>query len=298
MCMFFVLLALCCTSIQQVAYAQLTTLYERYPIDFYEAMSHSAHFNRSIAEKNLEWQLVVRLYKQGMRTSFDPQGAPRIPCIFHLIWLGSPVPRGYRLLVKRLKELHPTWRVKLWTDADVVDGSIAGIPLVNHTAFTWATNYGEKSDILRYEILARYGGIYMDGDFDVRRPFHDLVCSCSFFTGLAYNSSVEVYNGLVGCTPGHPIIQRCITTLHQEDPGDDSDAIIWRTGPLHFTRCFLAEMQKNPASRAIAFPVAFFYPWPNYERLNKDPLAFEHWVQPYSFTVHKWACSWITKTAE
>jgi hypothetical protein len=63
----------------------------------------------------------------------------------------------------------------------------------NKDAFSGATNYGEKSDILRYEILSQFGGIYVDCDFECLKPFDDLL-SCAFFTGLS-NTAVGVEVG-------------------------------------------------------------------------------------------------------
>jgi mannosyltransferase OCH1-like enzyme len=42
-------------------------------------------------------------------------------------------------------------------------------------AFDRASNFGEKSDIWRYEILFRLGGVYVDTDFECVRPFDSLL---------------------------------------------------------------------------------------------------------------------------
>ena len=47
----------------------------------------------------------------------------------------------------------------LWTDEQV-----AGLTLFNQAAFDAAPNFGEKSDILRYELLYAFGGVYVDVD--------------------------------------------------------------------------------------------------------------------------------------
>ena len=39
----------------------------------------------------------------------------------------------------------------------------------NKKAFLSAHNYGMKSDILRYEILHTYGGVYIDTDYECVR---------------------------------------------------------------------------------------------------------------------------------
>ena len=36
----------------------------------------------------------------------------------------------------------------------------------NNFAFSQASNWGMKSDIFRYEILMKYGGVYIDTDYE------------------------------------------------------------------------------------------------------------------------------------
>lgn len=60
------------------------------------------------------------------------------------------------------------------------------------------TNMYRKSDILRYEILRQFGGVYADVDYEWLQPI-DTICSrCSFFAGLANTSVLEINNGLIG----------------------------------------------------------------------------------------------------
>ena len=40
------------------------------------------------------------------------------------------------------------------------------LSMKNKKAFLSAHNYGMKSDILRYEILHTYGGVYIDTDYE------------------------------------------------------------------------------------------------------------------------------------
>ena len=60
--------------------------------------------------------------------------------------------------------MHPSWVVRLWTDKDLAD--------FNLTDFLGgAHKYPQKADILRTEILYRYGGLYVDSDFEAFRPY-------------------------------------------------------------------------------------------------------------------------------
>lgn len=89
---------------------------------------------------------------------------PLIPLKIHHIWLGSPLPEAFARLRESWLARHvghsgqgrgqergngssTPWEVRLWTDAD-----INAFGLENRGAFDAAQNFGQKSDILRYEV--------------------------------------------------------------------------------------------------------------------------------------------------
>eukprot|EP00937_MAST-01D_sp_MAST-1D-sp2_P007827 g7827.t1 len=135
-----------------------------------------------------------------------PRRARSIPRVIHHIWLGSPLPARFRALRETWRAYHPTWRHVLWGDAEA-----AAFGLRNRAAFDAAPNWGEKSDLLRYEVLLRHGGVYVDTDFECVRALDELVeLGLGFFAGISNTASVELNNGLVGAAPGHPLLARLV----------------------------------------------------------------------------------------
>ncbi|KAF0698402.1 Aste57867_10970 [Aphanomyces stellatus] len=139
-----------------------------------------------------------------------PGGQTVIPKRIHQIWLGPAPLDAFREWMKSWGALHPDWEYTLWTERDLGQWT-----LTNQMAFDAATNYGEKSDIWRYEILERHGGVYVDIDFECLRPLdamheHD---GCSFYAGLSNTNTVEVNNALIGVVPHHPILQALIASI-------------------------------------------------------------------------------------
>lgn len=60
----------------------------------------------------------------------------------------------------------------LWTD----DSVAALVPFLrNRMAFERAPNFGEKADVLRYELLYAFGGVYVDVDMQCVGTFERLV---------------------------------------------------------------------------------------------------------------------------
>ncbi|CCI39677.1 unnamed protein product [Albugo candida] len=155
----------------------------------------------------------------------------RIPFIIHQIWLGPhPIPAFCLQQMKTWQQIHPKWDYKLWTDNE-----LSTLKLRNENRFNLAANFGEKSDILRYEILLQFGGLYVDVDFKCLKsfeglckvrsihshyPFVDLtrVETFSFVTGISNTSVFELNNGLLACTQHHPIMKELVDTLATQNP--------------------------------------------------------------------------------
>src|SRR6185436_4065096 len=113
-------------------------------------------------------------------------------------------------------------------------------------------------DVLRYEVLFRFGGVYVDADQLCLRTFEDLLRPEDlFFAGYQNLGNPEldderrrtplIANAVIGASPGHPILERII-----HDVGASAHAIDppWRAvGPAALTRA----IEATPA-RAVIYP--------------------------------------------
>ncbi len=259
-----------------------------YTNSFDEALTAVGIYSPEKVKDLDDWDHIKKLYYTFVETEFN-SSQTRIPKIVHQIWLGSPFPQKYREYQKTWQEKHPDWQYMLWTEKE-----IDALGLINRSKYDAAANYGEKSDIARYEILYRIGGLYIDTDFECLYPF-DCLLGLDFFAGIAWghsSNSFEVYNGLIGSVPGHPILRECIQSMGHSN--GDIYQIMNSSGPVHFTRC-IKQWYKNPdAGRVVLFPCAYFYPYPNSFWVNPLPrqqaLA---WARPYSLAIHYWHRSWF-----
>jgi hypothetical protein len=202
----------------------------------------------------------------------------RIPKKIHQIWLGGKLPEEFKKFTYTWSKFHPTWEYKMWTDADVDK-----IEITSRKYFQQSINPAMRSDILRYEILRQFGGLYVDTDFECLKPFDDLLY-LDFFTGIGYDGVLQLYNGLIASIPNHPVMNDCahITTPYR---GDKGSIAIEDTGANHFTRCFL----KHAKGNMVAFPMDFFYPYPNNLKGEGDRYSY---VSENTYAIHHWAVSW------
>lgn len=210
---------------------------------------------------------------------------PKIPKIMHQVWLGGKVPDKYNFYIDTLKKSNPDWEHRLWTDDDV-----ASFGFKNHVIYNNTGNLGSKSDIFRYEILERFGGIYLDVDFYGVKSFNDLIYS-DFFG--AYIGCIQ--NGLFGTVPNGKIISELVSGLSKiESFSNDINTIMETTGPHYFRRKF-GECA-NDEDDAVIYPVDFFYPFPASMRHIPQDSEYNKIVNSYNtdntLCVHMWHTNW------
>ncbi|HZW61712.1 MAG TPA: glycosyltransferase [Candidatus Babeliales bacterium] len=271
---------------------QLTDLSQFY-IDFDESMIHGfteTEYKQLLLEKP-QSSFIPLLKQMYQYSNFLTRHLERnkrlgIPRIIHQIWLGSKLPDQYKKFQRSWKKLHPDWEYRLWTDDDV-----ESFGLVNKEAFDKARNYGEKANIFRYEILFRYGGLYIDTDFECLKSFEILNQQYEFYTGLVtLNRKTLINNGLIGSVPQHPILKACIDNIKNKKVFGNGRGQFNKNGTIFFGYTVIETCQNKQldVSKIFIAPPTYFYPWPGPE--YKKPL--NEYILDSSFAIHYWDCSW------
>jgi mannosyltransferase OCH1-like enzyme len=117
-----------------------------------------------------------------------------IPKIIHQIWMGdiAKAPLEHMFGCKDLATQNG-WSYKLWDDEAISNELLPR--MINANAFSKFPNPHGKSDILRYEILYHWGGVYVDAD-----------TVCFRYVLLVYNITIltlcnYVLDHLICCCP-------------------------------------------------------------------------------------------------
>lgn len=244
------------------------------------------HIERGLTVSSQEtYDFFKNFYDQKIQLLSDKE-QNRIPQIIHQIWLGSPVPPELKKFQESWQQLHPTWQYLLWTDKDIITFGFENIQYIKKS-----TNYAERSDMMRYEILHRHGGVYVDMDQRCLRSFDALHRSYDFYVGIQPldTGKVQLGTGVIGSVPGHPLLRACIDGIaHSWQQWQEKQSICERTGPLFFTRIFI-EYAHIPNYRTIALPSAFFYPMGSREYEYDETK----WIEKGAYAVHYWAKTWL-----
>lgn len=184
-----------------------------------------------------------------------------IPRIVHRIWFGpEPIPDEYHEYGRAWQQYGYT--VMHWTEANLP-------PLTNADIYRRIPQRGvnvgggnprtgvhvQRADIVQYELVARYGGIYANMDLEPVRDVHDLLDGVEAFAG--YETGEVVGSAIIGARARHPWIESCVRTVRARWEGLPDAVMSEQTGPHLVTA--VCRAQDWPGLRI--FPQKVFYPF-------------------------------------
>lgn len=270
---------------------------------------HWAHLTKTDEVTYLEQYR--ELYEKNQQFLEEPAADLKIPKTVHFIWLGPrPFPPLSVENVRTWMAQHPDWKFIFWTDRDRATPCtgmevrhVANFPFLTlQQCFHASQNWGEKSDILRYEILFQEGGLYVDHDANCLHSFENLHRGYDFYCCLEAphppfaGRNLTAGIGLIGSRPGHPIVKNVIGRIarHWESvgekyPGSDgfsrTQLVIERTYmPLTDA---LRESLDQEGNRDIVLPASYFF-----AKSGLRSLYSEH------FYGNTWAGGKMTRTQQ
>lgn len=221
-------------------------------------------------------------------------GTFSIPPIVHLIWLGSTPPPAVNLSIASWKKYHPTWEIKLWTEKEIQN--FAWSCPHSETFFKDAKNWAEKSDILRFEILYQFGGIYSDTDVICLKSFEDLVTkNLTFFAGFESNKIKRfgrplIGSAIIGAAKNSSVIKACLDYSQTAEEAPSIHQHI-RSGPGPISRAAYEALESEQEG-ILLLPCSYLYPLPWEKRLASLNEVLEN-IRPESFAIHLWEGSWF-----
>lgn len=257
--------------------------------EFFESMLKPGIFGFDVENARLSetWKEFACLYERNYLSDVPGRNV-KIPHRIHQIWLGSELPKRYYEWQKTWIDRNPGWEYKLWMDADV-----DSLKLKNSHLFYSLKNQGARSDILRYEILYNYGGVYADTDFECFRSFDDITHSCNFFAGIPHcrKDGPLINNALIGSAPQNSIIANCISNISLKLDEKDPNSIMEITGPSLLTDSVLQAL-KAGESDILILPASFFFPFPGHLRNIRTMSQARKYIEPETYAIHYWEVSW------
>lgn len=198
-----------------------------------------------------------------------------IPEHIHQTWKEEQIPVPLRPYTDSWRRHHPAWQYTLWTDAmnrDFIAQYYPGF-LRTYDAYPYPI---QRVDAVRYFILERYGGLFVDLDFECLRAVAPLLSEGSFVAGLEpqehalrHHKNFIISNAFMAARPGAAFINTICHKLQDNDYMLRSrergfNAVLDCAGPFMLSRTYDQYTHKEEV-KILAHEL--LYP------LVKDPLT-------------------------
>jgi len=228
-----------------------------------------------------------------------------IPKIIHQIWDGrhEPLPRFFKELSETWKKNHPEWRYEFW-DKERMEKFVAEhFPVYFNKYQTLKYNI-QRWDVIRYMILSKLGGLYVDFDYESLKPADEYLSGKTCCFGLEpeehrilFNREHSIIsNAFIASVPNHPFMELLIENVFNSEASFTSRfyCVLETTGPYMISRVYqnyenkdgvelLPEELVSPLSKDDVTKYLKFY-------IDDDVL--EHKTQK-AIAIHYFSGTWL-----
>lgn len=132
--------------------------------------------------------------------------------IIHQIWVGDfLIPHREQRLAQQTKELHPDYEYILWREASELPPNIQ----YWYDRFYSMKNYVFCADLLRIWVVYKFGGFYLDIDFDLQRRLDGFFKWDSVFF---YHNDTDftIPNNLIASKKESPIMKHLVDSVKED----------------------------------------------------------------------------------
>lgn len=226
------------------------------------------------------------------------------PKIIHQIWSGidEPLPEVFKSLGETWKRDYPNWEYRLWDNQMMNEFVKKYYPEYWYVYCKFSFDI-QRWDAIRYLILEKIGGMYVDFDYESIQPMDELLKgkTCCFALEKDFiNNFFRIFNNaLMISTPGHPFMQKIIkyvfsrTVLLQRYP-DKNSAVFNTTGPYALIRLYDTLTTKEKEDIYL-IPAEFVSPFTGNEaeevRLGVKDQRLEDCLEK-AYAVHYYVSNW------
>lgn len=209
----------------------------------------------------------------------------KIPKVIHQIHLGNkPLSNQELKWQKTWKTYNPDWEFILWDDE-----RLKSIDIINQDYLDDCDNYSMKSDILRFDILYQFGGLYIDTDFECLKPIDPLFNDKDFIVCRQNPNGPSVCGAFFAATEHNSLVRKLVEGIPQRSITHKGKHCVAKYGPTYITDV-IDENYGQEFKYSKAFEPRYVYPfmW-NKKHSTKDDL---NKIYPQAYAAHWWNISW------
>ena len=196
-----------------------------------------------------------------------------IPKKIHYCWYGGNEKDWLsRKCLKSLRKLND-YEIIEWNERNC---DVTEIPFVQQ-AYA-AKKYAFVSDYFRLKALYTWGGVYIDTDVEIRKPFSEDMLNRDLVLGYMYENTLST--AVIMATPKHPFIKGLIERYQQMSFSGElpNNSIITQEFIRHFPNEKIDGKTKNIEGNGLILECHYF------EMPTYDPTA--------GYTIHHFNGSW------
>lgn len=192
-------------------------------------------------------------------TAKEPEHSYSVPRIAHFVWHSSVAPDYARQNIAKFAQLNPTYRTILWTDVAQPNApceiqQISQLSLFNRNIVaSFAPSRGVYSDLLRYEIVFAFGGVYLDCDIEVTKPM-DTDIFTQAFVCPELTTYFGITNASFGFTRASSFVKYVLQCVQENVSARQPQNVIELSGPVFLTSC----VKQYDDSNIIGVPQQIF----------------------------------------
>ncbi|HAT4134360.1 glycosyl transferase [Clostridium perfringens] len=211
-----------------------------------------------------------------------------IPKIIHYCWFGK---KDKPTIVKKCID---SWHIYL-PDYKIIEWNEENFDFNNNKYAKEAYKEGKfafVSDVVRIEVLYKYGGIYMDTDVEVFKSFNDLLDSDNCIIGFEEKNYIAT--SFIATIPKHQLIGEFLSVYRNISFYDENGNINETTNVKKLTEILISKGLKRDGKFQILennitiYPQEYFSPY--------DYINFVLNITNNTYCIHHFYVSWMNKT--
>lgn len=201
-----------------------------------------------------------------------------IPKVIHCVWFGGkPFPPLDERCFQTWKTHLPDYEVKIWNEENYSCNEPFFQKLLKKEKWAFCADYA------RLDILLKYGGIYLDTDMEVLKPFDSMLHTKCF---LGMESEKFISAGIIGCEMNNSFIK-------------DSLEEVKKSLQVEFIPIpkILTKVYNNGDYKDVEiYPRDYFYPYNPFAYSIKNLMYID--VTERTHAIHHWNYSWKPSVSE
>jgi mannosyltransferase OCH1-like enzyme len=190
----------------------------------------------------------------------------------HAFWFGgNDMPQEIVKCIDSWKQYLPNLEIKIWNEALYTSDSKFYLEAIKNKQWAFASDYA------RFDILNKYGGLYLDTDMLILKSMEPLFSRCKYFIGR--ENDEELGCSIICLPKDNQISKHVLKELERIELKDYS------TIPKLISKIYFNNSEIFECVEILHKDVFYSYPF-------NDEGCYEDYIKEISYGVHLWNASW------